>query len=581
MLRFRTLLVMWVRALSLVLVWGLFARAAGAQPLFSIDFQGPPMGAFSPFFPGAPLTEGDLLFPGIAAMLPAPGPLPPPGAVILAGPNPPGVANLGLPPYAFGMPSPAGVPNFVEVDAISNGFDCEPTPGPGPFGDAGCVFTYSVDEFAAGFPGPPPAVPCCPPNISTEGVFGTAEAAADVYMKMPPAKPPFPGPYGPGATPPDNTLLFDGDGVFGPGPAFPPIVPIGLVGLGIPEPDPPTPMAGPDPGGNLDALDLEIGPAFPMYFSLDAAFPDPLEFGPTNTGSAAAIGFMPGDVLVSPGGAGFPVLYAPAGALGLDVIGPPGSDDLDALTISENGIAGYQPSMGPYDWLPAAGSDMLLFSVRRGSALIGVPDSCMGIPIEEGDILTTPLAGAVPPVPCIFMAAENLGLATARSFPAYLPFPPNGDDLDAVDLSQNCNADLMPDFYEIAYGFSPDCNGNGRPDMCDIAGGASDCNGNGIPDACEPDCNGNGSPDDCDILSGASKDCNANGIPDECDGLVCSYVDCQPAGGDCVVDIDDYTGVILNWGLGGKCDFFPFGAPDGIVNIDEFTQVILNWGSCP
>ncbi|MCI0630326.1 MAG: S8 family serine peptidase [Phycisphaerales bacterium] len=61
---------------------------------------------------------------------------------------------------------------------------------------------------------------------------------------------------------------------------------------------------------------------------------------------------------------------------------------------------------------------------------------------------------------------------------------------------------------------SPDCNGNGNLDSCDIASGtAQDCNGNGIPDS-------------CDISSGSSQDCTGNGIPDECE------VDPCPPGSD-------------------------------------------------
>jgi len=63
-----------------------------------------------------------------------------------------------------------------------------------------------------------------------------------------------------------------------------------------------------------------------------------------------------------------------------------------------------------------------------------------------------------------------------------------------------------------------DCNGNGQPDVCDLASGASlDCNSNGIPDECEVDCNENGLPDDCDLAAGTSLDTNGNGIPDECE----------------------------------------------------------------
>ncbi|MHC4263218.1 MAG: FG-GAP repeat domain-containing protein, partial [Planctomycetota bacterium] len=49
-----------------------------------------------------------------------------------------------------------------------------------------------------------------------------------------------------------------------------------------------------------------------------------------------------------------------------------------------------------------------------------------------------------------------------------------------------------------------DCNGNGSPDLQDIAAGLA------------LDCNGNNTPDSCDIANGFSKDQDGNGIPDEC-----------------------------------------------------------------
>jgi hypothetical protein len=80
-----------------------------------------------------------------------------------------------------------------------------------------------------------------------------------------------------------------------------------------------------------------------------------------------------------------------------------------------------------------------------------------------------PVAGGLSPFPGIFIAAENLGLATLRSGTAAL----FGDDLDALD------ADALTEF---------DCNGNGVEDSVDIATGASsDTNLNGIPDECEDD----------------------------------------------------------------------------------------------
>jgi len=50
---------------------------------------------------------------------------------------------------------------------------------------------------------------------------------------------------------------------------------------------------------------------------------------------------------------------------------------------------------------------------------------------------------------------------------------------------------------------SRDCNGNGKPDECDIATGLSE------------DCNRNGIPDSCDVLR-TSRDRDRDGVPDEC-----------------------------------------------------------------
>jgi len=90
-------------------------------------------------------------------------------------------------------------------------------------------------------------------------------------------------------------------------------------------------------------------------------------------------------------------------------------------------------------------------------------------------------------------------------------------DNDGADLAYAATYNGGQDVYYVR--LTPDCNGNGLPDVTDIAGGAPDCNGNGILDECEPnlDCNNNGTQDICDIASGFSADCNSNFIPDECE----------------------------------------------------------------
>ena len=529
---------------------GGFALNANAQLSFSIDFQGP-KGMPSFTIPGLPISEGDILIPPFGT--PALGPLPFPGTMFAAGMNPMAAPNLMLPAYGF-APLPPGVPGMVEVDAISYGTDALLRPAPVP----AVVWTFSVDEFAAGLPAP------APPSVFSEGAFGAMQAAGDVYRKFPVG--PFPpGPVPPFAWPPGNTLLFDGSGT--PAPFVAPLPPVpGLLGLGLIEPTPPTPVALPDMGMNLDALDVDNMPTMGVFFSLDTAFPDPLEPGAiVNSGSAAANGFVSGgSVLFKPPGLAPPIVYAPAPMLGLDLIAGPDSDDLDALVLRENGIPGYQPSPAPYSWLAGA-TDELLFSVRRGSAVIGAPDSIFGIPICEGDILVPPVAGGLSPFPGIFIAAENLGLATMRSTPGAVAFPPFSDELDALDVSPDCNGNGIPDYWDIKWMLAPDCNGNGIPDACDIASGfATDCNCNGIPDS-------------CDIASGVLVDTDGDGIPNKCE--------CPgDVNGSGAVNTADLLIVIAAWGAcGGACpaDITPAPCGNGVVNTADLLTIIGTWGPCP
>jgi len=380
----------------LVAVVGGPTPAQALTPTFSIDFQGPTVGAPDGFFGGMPITEGDILTPF------PPGPL---------GPNPPALGPLPTPgifrtvPAIVAAPGPGG--GIRELDALSYGHDPIRKTlidgGLAGHGAAGSIY-FSVDEFATGIPGTP-----TPPNVATEGALGAMEASADVYRSKAPG---FAKPPGPIA---GNTLSMDGDGVVPP-----------IPGLGLIEPNPPTPLNPFDPGDNLDALDVDTTPndiGTPLYLSLDSAFPDPLEAPPANAGTAMINVFSGGDVLVEPAPGGPLIRYATAALLGLDIVGGPDSDDLDALVVEE--LDGVPQQFNP-------GADFIAFSVRRGSAVIGSPDSLLGLPIEEGDILTLPaVAGGLP---SILVPAEWLGLATLRSG-GPLPFGPFGDDLNALDVT--------------------------------------------------------------------------------------------------------------------------------------------------
>lgn len=439
--------------------------AAAQDPLFSIDWHGPTIAA-PDFAGGVPITEGDLLAPGLGTL--TLGPLSRPAIAV-----PHGAGGLGLLPGCVGHP--AGTPCPVEVDAVSRGLDALPK----PVGFAAGEIRFSTDVFAASLPNG------VAPNPTTELPVG--DASADVWTNAAPLPP---GPLPPGGPFP-TVGTIDGDGM-------PSASAFAYPGLGLVEPNVPTPMPA-HVGDTLDALD-HGQPGFPasgVFFSLDPAFFDALT-GLPHAGSAAAHGASGADVLHAPAPGVFGGVWAPAPALGLDLVGP---DDIDALWLAENGSGVFEPSLTPYDWAGGA-TDALLFSVRRGSAVIGMPDSIGGVPIEEGDILTTPLPtflGGVSPFPGIFVAAENLGLATVRSgAPGGF-----GDDLNALD---------------------------------GLDGPIVDCNGNGIEDA-------------VDIASGVSQDANLNGIPDECEEVGKPFCFC-PAPGVCG-NPDPTAGCANSTGAGG------------------------------
>jgi len=436
------------RALPLTLVAAValsaLASAQNRQPIFSIDWKSPTVGAFDSLH-GLPITEGDLLFAPAPSTYPQFGPAPRPAIHAKAGPaGVPVPSHLGLAQHAGCMGHAGGTPCGIEVDALCSGRAQLLQPNQ-PIRH----LYLSVDAHSVGFGAP------VPPSVTSEAPLG--ESAADVLVSLMLGAgplPPFGGPL------PGSTAVLDGDGLQGAS-AF------RYRGVGLREPSFPS-AALPTGGDNLDALAswLPVAQGWPVmgyFFSLDGALIDPWT-GIPGSNTAAAHGFVGGDVLVTPVPNVAPLLYAPANQLGLDLFGA-NTDDLDALVICENNVPGWQRSLAPYDW--NMGQDLLLFSVRRGSAVIGRPDSIFGIPISEGDVLVPPVPGGLSPMPGIFIAAENLGLATVRQGTVN-----RNDELDALELPTS------PFF---------DCNGNGLEDALDIrTGGMPDLNNDGIPDSCNP-----------------------------------------------------------------------------------------------
>ena len=474
------------------------AGVQGEPILFTITFRGPSISQPASAT-GVLMTEGDILAP---AQMPGPGPLPRPRIIATGG-------ELGLNAYTSCLGHLPGTPCGIEVDALSRGWDAmlEPDGSNRPQPQV----WFSVDNRGMGIVGMG-----APPTVWSEGPTG--DLPADVLIDLglpsgplppPTVLPPFPPPAG-------SVAVFDGDGLAGAaGFRYP--------GLGLVEPNLPTGTPA-STGDDLNGLDIGAPPAgvpSAIYFSLDAGFIDPLT-GFANSGSAANQGASGASILRSANGV--ITVYATPQQLGLELI-TGDVDDVDALVLRENGNGTFQPASQPYAWLDGS-RDMLIFSVRRGSSIIGRPDSIFGLPIEPGDLLVPPVLGG-PPIgvgrPGIFIAAENLGLATVRSGTAVMGF---GDDLDGADIVD------LPCF---------------------------DCNNNGIEDA-------------VDIALGVSSDTNMNGIPDECEVIGAEYCHCPAPKGPCGND-DASAGCTNGTTLGARLSAI---AGSGSVSLDNLVLRTIN-----
>jgi hypothetical protein len=90
------------------------------------------------------------------------------------------------------------------------------------------------------------------------------------------------------------------------------------------------------------------------------------------------------------------------------------------------------------------------------------------------------------------------------------------------------------------------------------------------------DCNENGIPDGCDIAGGGSDDDNGNGVPDECENLC--PCDCEEPP-DGTVDVGDFLALLAQWGAPGPCDCED--PPDDTVDVGDFLALLAAWGPCP
>ena len=368
-----------LQGLSLAQSGPVFETPSRDDMYFSITWRGPSIGLMSG--PNT-VTSGDILqpeAPGTALAAPAP-------KIFLP------AAAIGLEGLCDEVP---GLPCAQELDALSFGFDAKLGRAASPTG---------------GHPllgGPPrrghhrlrSSSRACGPRPSSTTTAPTS------WRRTGPAPPTPADPMAVG----HNFISIDGNGVAassGLGAERP--------GSGLVEPNDPStgwPMNIHDRGDELDALDLGTPREHTQgrfYFSVQGGGID--VFDPIGTppvpDTAGLERVSPADVLMGRRGAPHR-LYARSRMLGLD----PQRDDIDALIIGENGQPGYQMPPRPFEWSSQA-HDMVIFSVRRGSAIIGTPDSALGLPITEGDLLTAP--GPMGGPPAIVATAESLGLRAER-----------------------------------------------------------------------------------------------------------------------------------------------------------------------
>ena len=109
----------------------------------------------------------------------------------------------------------------------------------------------------------------------------------------------------------------------------------------------------------------------------------------------------------------------------------------------------------------------------------------------------------------------------------------------------------------ISYGGTGyDCDGDGAPDLCQLAAGEGDCDANGIFDACE---------------AGGSGDSDSDGIPDSCERARGDF------NLDGFIDGSDLSFVLSAWGATGDHDADLNG--DGEVAGEDLAVLLAGWGT--
>ncbi|MBU3729262.1 MAG: hypothetical protein FGM37_08460, partial [Phycisphaerales bacterium] len=109
----------------------------------------------------------------------------------------------------------------------------------------------------------------------------------------------------------------------------------------------------------------------------------------------------------------------------------------------------------------------------------------------------------------------------------------------------------------ISYGGAGyDCDGDGDPDLCQLAAGEGDCDANGILDACE---------------AGGAGDTDSDGIPDSCERARGDF------NLDGLIDGIDLSFVLGAWGTSGGHPADLSG--DGVVAGEDLAALLAAWGT--
>ena len=205
----------------------------------------------------------------------------------------------------------------------------------------------------------------------------------------------------------------------------------------------------------------------------------------------------------------------------------PDVDRLSRLVVGRNfGWNNTNASMANfaiYNWSPASGPVNLAFVQPQTFGGSGFPAAYQdhafvtesGATYAQGEQMigkriaefVIDLAGNLVSGPTPFVSYVGDGYASAVALAA------GPDGLYFSELYADTGATgpttVGGRILRVRYGDPTDCDGNGQPDVCEIANGAADCNMNLVLDV-------------CDLANGTSHDFDHNGAPDECDPLSAS-----------------------------------------------------------